>query len=148
MATSRQIQARQEGEASKHGELRSGPVAGTAFVDGVTFARKGVQYADVDGVAMFEGDIVLGTIEDVQRAEAAGGAPLPESVGITGQQFRWPNAVVVYDIDPGLPNQQRVTDAIAHWEANTRIRFLLRTPANAAQYPNYVHFIAGGGCSS
>jgi Astacin (Peptidase family M12A) len=139
---------RGKGKPSKHGELRSGPVAGTAFVDGVTFARKGVQYANVDGVAIFEGDIVLGKVKDLKQAEAAGGGATPESLGITGQQFRWPNGVVVYDIDPGLPNQQRVTTAIAHWEANTRIRFLLRTPANAAQNPNYVHFVSGGGCSS
>jgi len=139
---------RGKGKPSQHGELRSGPVAGTAFVDGVTFARKGVQYANVDGVAIFEGDIVLGKVKDLKRAEAAGGGATPESIGITGQQFRWPNAVVVYDIDPGLPNQQRVTTAIAHWEANTRISFLLRTSANAAQNPNYVHFVSGGGCSS
>src|SRR5262245_65707287 len=110
---------RGKGKAPKHGEQRSGPVAGTAFIDGVTFARKGVQYANVDGVAIFEGDIVLGSVKDLKRAEAAGAAT-PESLGITGQQFRWPNGVVVYDIDAGLPNQQRVTTAIAHWEANTR----------------------------
>jgi Astacin (Peptidase family M12A) len=147
MATRGRGSRRRKIEGSKHGEQRSGPVAGTAFVDGVTFARKGLQYANVDGVAMFEGDIVLGKVEDVRQAEATGGTPL-ESVGITGQQFRWPNGVVVYDIDPALPNQQRVTDAIAHWEARTQIRFTLRTAANAAQHPNFVHFVAGGGCSS
>jgi hypothetical protein len=41
------------------GEFRSGPVAGTALVAGVTFARKGLLYAEVEGLAMFEGDIVL-----------------------------------------------------------------------------------------
>ena len=39
----------------------------------------------------------------------------------TGAQFRWPNCVVPFTIDPALPNQARVTDAIAHWEANTRL---------------------------
>ena len=70
------------------------------------------------------------------------------SIGITGAQFRWPNGVVPYEIDPGLPNQQRVTDAIAHWEANTTIRFTLRTAANQAQFPDFVRFVSGGGCSS
>ncbi len=85
---------RGKGKPSKHGELRSGPVAGTAFVDGVTFARKGVQYANVDGIAIFEGDIVLGKVKDLKQAEADGRQPMPESIGITGQQFRWPNGVV------------------------------------------------------
>ena len=66
-----------------------------------------------------------------------------ESIGITGQQFRWPGAVVPFEIDPGLPNPQRVTDAIAHWEANTRIRFRA-----AAGDTDVVRFVAGGGCSS
>lgn len=131
------------------GEFRSGPIAGTALVSGVTFARKGLQYAEIDGLAIFEGDIVLGSVEDVRATADSGAGNLPQQgVGISGQQFRWPNATIPYDIDPALPNPQRVTDAIAHWEANTRIRFVRRTPANAAQYPDFVHFQSGGGCSS
>lgn len=129
-----------------HGELRSGPIAGTALIDGVTFAQKPVLYAEVDGQAIFEGDIVLGAVKDLQQEHAEGFAP--RSIGITGSQFRWPNAQVPYEIDSGLPDQQRVTDAIAHWEAHTRIRFVLRTAANQAQFPDYVRFVAGSGCSS
>ena len=131
------------------GEFRSGPVAGTALVAGVTFARKGLLYAEVEGLAVFEGDIVLGTVEEVRAVADAGAGDLSQfSVGLSGQQFRWPNATIPYDIDAALPNQQRVTDAIAHWEANSRMRFVLRTPANAAQFPDFVHFQPGGGCSS
>lgn len=128
------------------GEFRSGPIAGTAFVNGATFSQKSVLYANVDGEAIFEGDIVLGSVQALQQGASRDIAQ--RSIGITGSQFRWPNAVVPYDIDPGLPNQQRVTDAIAHWEANTTIRFTLRTAANQAQFPDFVRFIAGGGCSS
>lgn len=128
-------------------EFRSGPIAGTAIISGATFQNKGLQYANVDGEAMFEGDIVLGPIPapgDVGAMEAIA----VSSIGITGQQFRWPNATIPFEIDPGLPNQNRVTDAIAHWEAVTRIRFVQRTPANAAQHPDFVRFVPGGGCSS
>ena len=109
-------------KASVHGELRSGPIAGTALIDGATFSQKPVLYAEIDGQAIFEGDIVLGTVQSLKQAQ---GQDLPlRSIGITGQQFRWPNATIPYEIDPTLPNQQRVTDAIAHWEAHTRIRFV------------------------
>ena len=129
-----------------HGEQRSGPVAGTALVNGATFSSKPLLYANVDGQAIFEGDIVLGSIEGMQDVEKQG---VPQrAVGITGQQFRWPNATIPYEIDAGLPNQQRVTDAIAHWQANTRIRFVQRTAANQGQYPDYVRFVSGSGCSS
>jgi hypothetical protein len=134
---------------SQGGEQRSGPIAGTAVISGVTFERKALQYAEVDGQAIFEGDIVLGPA-DLFRARDAGGAgaiPLA-SIGITGAQFRWPNGQVPFDIDGSMPNQQRITDAIAHWEANTSIRFIRRDASNASTLPDFVHFQSGGGCSS
>ncbi|QKZ13337.1 Dot/Icm T4SS effector Zinc-dependent metalloprotease LegP [Spirosoma sp. KUDC1026] len=135
--------------AEPHGEQRSGPIAGTALITGPTFVNKGLQYAEVDGLAIFEGDIILGPIDEI-KAQADNGIVL-QSIGITspnGTQFRWANATIPYEIAPGLPNQQRVTDAIAHWEANTRIRFVLRTASNASQFPDYVRYQSGGGCSS
>ncbi len=129
------------------GEHRSGPAVGTALVSGETFRAKGLPYADVDGLAVFEGDIVLGTVKELQKPAALDGLRL-ESLGISGQQFRWPNATVPFEIDPALPKQQRVTDAMAHWEAHTPIRFVQRTPANAGQFPDFVRFVPGDGCSS
>ena len=128
----------------------------TGFISGVTFRNKPVQYSVVDGLAVFEGCIVLGTVEQmearvaaVRAAQQAGDAGAIElGVGITGAQYRWPNALVPYDIDPAMPNQSRVTDAIAHWQQHTNIRFVHRTAGNAGQYPNYVHFMAGSGCWS
>jgi hypothetical protein len=133
--------------AKMGGEYRTGPVAGTALVKGVTFDLKGLQYANVDGLAIFEGDIVLGTVSEMRAAAADGQLP-QYACGITGAQYRWPNATIPYDIDPALPNKQRVTDAIAHWQAHTCIRFVERTSANQSQYPDYVHFIPSDGCWS
>ncbi|MFE5889582.1 Dot/Icm T4SS effector Zinc-dependent metalloprotease LegP [Streptomyces sp. NPDC056462] len=130
------------------GELRSGPIAGTTLVSGATFGPKALRYAEVEGLAMFEGDIVLGTVEEL--TEAADSGPLA-SVGISAgvdQQRRWPNATVPFEIDPSLPNRERVTDAIAHWHSRTRMRFVERTSANAAQFPDFVRFVPGKGCSS
>ena len=156
-AQNSRIERTQHGKETKHsisagrkplvdGELRSGPIAGTALVNGATFSQKPLLYANVDGEAIFEGDIVLGSVQDLQQGTPRDVAL--RSIGITGSQFRWPNGVVPYEIDPGLPNQQRVTDAIAHWETNTTIRFTLRTAANQAQFPDFVRFVSGGGCSS
>jgi hypothetical protein len=135
-------------------ERRGGPVMDVAVISGATFTNKSVTYYDVDGMALVEGDIALGQAERVRTAteaarQAVTGDPnVAFGVGITGSQFRWPNCRMPYEIDPALPNQQRVTDAIAHWEANTAFRFPLRTAANAGQYPNYVRFTDAGGCWS
>jgi hypothetical protein len=51
--------------------------------------------------------------------------------------------VVYYSIDPALPNQARVTDAINHWQTYSSLRFVQRTTQ-----ANYVRFRPGDGCSS
>jgi hypothetical protein len=58
------VDSRSEGRSASAvgGEFQSGPVAGIAHISAATFTGKALKYADVDGVAMFEGDIVLGTI--------------------------------------------------------------------------------------
>lgn len=122
-------------------ECRSGPIFGSAMVNGATFSGKWLHYADVEGQAMFEGDIVLGSTADMQADE--GGNPVLFSVGITGQQFRWPGGRIPFEIDPALPDPQRVTDAIAHWHSKTAIRFTAR-----AGEADFVRFVPGGGCSS
>jgi hypothetical protein len=136
------------------GEFRGGPNMGVAVISGSTFANKSVVYYEVEGKAIVEGDIVIATVVEVNQAMAAArevaadDPSVARGIGITGSQFRWPNYVIPYEIDPNLPNQQRVTDAIAHWEANTAFRFPLRTSANAGRYPNYVRFTDDGGCWS
>src|SRR5579864_1879394 len=110
------------------GELRSSTEVHTALIPGVTFHHRAVQYSVVDGRALLEGDIDLGTVEHVQqqttqlRAEATG--QLAAGVVIKGSQFRWPNCRIPYTIDPNLPNPQRVTDAIAHWQQHTSYTFV------------------------
>ncbi|MGM0385230.1 MAG: Dot/Icm T4SS effector Zinc-dependent metalloprotease LegP [Actinomycetota bacterium] len=152
MAENKQ-RAQDEPQSGDQGEeITASTEVRTAFISGNNFRAKAVQYVVVDGLAMLEGDIVLGPAEQVEQesailaAELRGEATL--GVIITGNQYRWPNCTVPYDIDPALPNQARVTDAIAHWEANTNFRFVLRTAANAATYPDWVTFRPGSGCSS
>ncbi|WP_159090783.1 M12 family metallopeptidase [Aquimarina aquimarini] len=68
-------------------------------------------------------------------------SPQAKSVGRTSG--RWPNNIVYYEIQSSLPNQTRVTTAIAHWEANTSLKFVRRTNQSA-----YIYFQVGSGCSS
>lgn len=133
------------------GELpEQGEGVGTALIDGMTFYSKAVQYVEIDGRAMFEGDIMLGPVERVRtrtedRQSSQGAAA---GVGITGSQYRWQNCTVPYQIDSSVPNQSRITDAIQHWVDNTHLDFVERTASNAASHPDYVEFIDDGGCWS
>lgn len=139
-----------DGPADEGGEFRGAPQMHVALINGATFQNKTVTYYDVDGAAIVEGDICLGAVADIEtamaraRGVASADPAVAFSVGITGSQFRWPGCRMPHEIDPNLPNQQRVTDAIAHWEARTAFRFPLRTATDT----NWVRFTDAGGCWS
>ena len=138
-----------------HGEYRGSRDLGVAFIQRSSGPPKTVTYSNVNWIALFEGDIALGTVEEVRSATRSGQAAarsdpsIAFSVGISGSQFRWPDCVMPFEVDSELPSQARVTDAIAHWETNTPFRFPARTAANADEYRDYVRFTEGdGGCWS
>ncbi|RNL75224.1 hypothetical protein ED312_21815 [Sinomicrobium pectinilyticum] len=84
---------------------------------------------------ILEGDVLLAEDELNKNFHAAGIE--------TGNDYRWTDNVVYYTINPRLPDQDRVTSAIAHWENNTNLRFVERTDEE-----DYIEFIAGSGCYS
>lgn len=128
-------------------EFRRGKAPRVALIPGRTFRAKPVLYSEVDGLAMVEGDIVLGTVEQVDamtealRQEASG--TVAAGVVISGANRHWPSCRVPFTIDPTLPDQGRVTGAIAHWESRTSYRFIARTTE-----VDFVTFRPAGGCSS
>jgi len=98
-----------------------------------------IRYAVVDGLAIFEGCIILGPVEAVEAStklferdlavmpkllEDAGLGTM--GAGIRGEQYRWRNRTVPFVIDPTLPDPARVQRAIDHWHARTSIRFVPR----------------------
>ena len=101
-----------------------------------------IRYEEIEGRAVFQGDIIL----SAEQLKQVRGAEKSSSTGRTDPAVRWPNNVVYYAIDVSLPNQARVTSAIAHWEANSLMRFVVWT--NQPGHPNYITFRPGAGCSS
>jgi hypothetical protein len=63
---------------------------------------------------------------------------IAHGVGITGQRFRWPSGRIPFTVVAELRDRVRAT--IDHWEANTRIRFVERTGANAPATPELDQF--------
>lgn len=103
-------------------------------------SQRDVDYYLIDGYVVIEGDIILGKEEDlIKKGEYSTQAIIFEPI----RAVRWPNKVVYYAIDPGLPNPSRVTQAISEWESKTSMRFVKRT-----NEPNYIYFVKSEGCSS
>lgn len=122
-----------------YGNQSGKPTTGRGYFSGGTFVNRRLEYAIVNGLAVFEGDIILGHANAIPAKPHA----VAQGIGIVGANHRWPNKTVYYNIDNNLPNQVRVTDAIAHWHEKTKIKFVQRT--NQA---DYVTFQPGDGCSS
>lgn len=152
-----------EMDASEEADLewfRSSDDVRKGVVAGVTFGPKEVEFSVLEGQAIFEGDIVLFTKDEMEDLSTRGLMPtadvggtlaadmIERGVAITGQRYRWPRGIVPYEIDPAMPGKQRITNAINHIHQNTRIRLVPRTTANASQYQNYVRFVSKDGCWS
>lgn len=131
-----------DGKVFGAGEFRSTTASGIAVISGEKFRNLGVQFSGIDGMAVFEGDILLGSLEAVAKARKAAEEGI-ETFGVVIKGHRWPGGNVPYAIDSALPKQDRVTDAIKHWEGKTKLRFQKRTNES-----NYVVFRPSNGCSS
>ena len=97
------------------------------------------QYTEVDGNALFEGDIVLATVEEVHAAEAAADH---RGIGIIGAEFRWKDGKVPFVIATEAV-RARVEGAIAHWQSKTPFKFIKRTNET-----DFISFEALDGCFS
>jgi hypothetical protein len=119
----------------------------TGFIQGNTFEFKEIKYFEINGEAIFEGDISLGSAKEMQELSSDIQTSLL-GIGITGNKFRWPGGIIPFEIDQAVPDQQRIINAIQHWKDRTPIFFVERIASNALLFPNYIRFVSKEGCSS
>ncbi len=102
-----------------------------------------VTYEVIDGLAVWDGDIILGTPEELSPASGPMLAGARDSQtklsSVSDKQELWPRGVIPYTIDPNLTNPH-VPEAIRHWEENTPIRLIERTDQT-----RWVRFRPSGG---
>lgn len=115
---------------------------GTVAVNDEHFSK--VTYELVDGLALAEGDIVIGRADEIDNPSAI--------VVRKVKGKRWPNGIIPFDIDEALPlsNKIAVYRAIDTWQQQTHIEFVELTSKNREHYPDYIHFrpVEGTTCSS
>lgn len=102
-----------------------------------TSPNQKVCFENVNGRAVVEGDLDIGSVADLRS-----GTPIRNAVALArGSFYRWPDKKIPYVLDATLKDQQRVTDAIGYYHANTDFRFIVQTNET-----NYVRFKGGSGC--
>jgi hypothetical protein len=136
-----------EGYATR-GELRSG------YVIGRDRRPRPIEFEVHHGLAIVEGDIILGRADEVARSaqdarlRATDGPNLGVAIDGAVRRFFEPGVpgygVVFYAIDPALTDPARVRNAIALVEAaNTGVFFYPRVAE-----PDYLSFVPSDGCAS
>jgi Astacin (Peptidase family M12A)/Repeat of unknown function (DUF346) len=110
-----------------------------------------VTYEIKNGEAIFEGDIILGKVDqagNLIQKDASQGNLDSQSVAIAGKYYRWPLGVIPYKINSNVSASgvQHIYEAITHWTTNTKIRLQPWTDQN-----DYIEFVTGttlDGCIS
>ena len=113
--------SKKEGSTKKEGEVTEFPMTDqkpySGFWSRPGFVNEKVEYVILNGLAIAEGDIALGTTEQLKKsndvevimdraarekmraADAMTSMPLASGV-IVGAQYRWPSCTIPYVFDP------------------------------------------------
>jgi hypothetical protein len=148
-------------DASAQAELSSSDDIRNGYLTGPGVDRLPVQYAVIDGRAIFDSCIDMGPVEEVEieaaliraqiatelasplHAEEPNESPTDDpdlelmGVGLPTDSSRlWPNGIVPFVVNSSLQNAGRINQAIAHLRERTAIRLVPRT-----NQTNFVEFI-------
>jgi len=94
------------------------PKKDSIIVDDSDITEVEVDILVLENTAITHGDVLLGDINDIKRNKKGQGyLPVPKP---------WPRGVIPYEIDPNLPNPNRVVSAINHVNNNTNVRWIER----------------------
>lgn len=119
-------------------EAYTSPTGSIGEVKSALFDDRMIEYIDIDGYHVAEGDVLLSD-EQLKGYDETKGTITTSSVKI------WPSGKVYYKFATGLSqaNKDKFLAAAAHWESVTNVRFYLRTTQ-----ANYINVISGSGCYS
>ena len=119
-----------------------------AAVRTTIFRGAEIAYEVIDGLAVYGGDVILGTAEEVAGWTAGsspwtGGLPRPQGAAPAGNRpdgsaCLWPGGIIPYVIDDDVPDRDKILRAIREWDTKTVLRFVERT-----SQPDYLHYTVG-----
>ncbi|MGH9629273.1 MAG: M12 family metallopeptidase, partial [Bryobacteraceae bacterium] len=102
-----------------------------------------VYFESVGGMAVAEGDILLGTVEELAASRPPDSSKGRDAIAQAASRYRWPDAVIPYEIG-NVANRERVLEAVAEWNSQAPVRLVERT-----NQPNWLRFERQeSGCSS
>ena len=104
-----------------------------------------VNYEIVDGLVVIEGDLGVGRVEDVLPGDGSARSLEGRSLVVPWvQPTLWPTGVIPYEIDPAIPNPQRIADAVTIWNTKTPVHWIAHT--SETTYLRFVRNSSLGAC--
>ncbi len=106
---------------------------GTGILIRRTHPPTQVQYSKIDGLAVFEGDIILGSVEEMEQLmQEPAAATVVYAAVVSEDHLLWPARTIPFEIDPSFSQTQTtdINNAINHWQTFTNVRFRARTAAD------------------
>jgi hypothetical protein len=123
---------------------RGSAPSGKTWVTALDGTNVEVAYEAKDGLAVIEGDMVVGSVEEAETRKPEADVSGTTSIGARMPWSNWPDKTIPYVIDSSIKDKERILRAIAHWEEKTSLRFVPRD--RQFTYVNFTHF--EGGCMS
>ena len=124
----------------QHGYKESGRAVTPIVRTGVAIYRgQELHYEVIDGLAVHDGDMILGTVEEVLEEQrrlrstkaATGLQPARRDAAIKEEKTRslWPDGIVPYVIEPGFSGRvlKYIDEAITEWNSKSVITLVKRT---------------------
>lgn len=91
------------------------------------YRGKMIRFRVVDGLAIYQGDIILGKADVLIKALAERSAKpdgRKQALFVSDPAAYWPKSTIPYGIDPSIKNTAFILGAIQHWQDKTPIRFV------------------------
>ena len=123
------------------------------------FGGEALHYEVIDGIAIHDGDMVLGTIEEVVEATrrwrsgkaVTGSLPDRRELSPEGGDYLWPDGIIPYEIEPGFTARalQDIETAIHEWNSRTVLTLVERTDESSfVQFRPRSSTPSGSSCSA
>ncbi|MFN7935792.1 MAG: M12 family metallopeptidase [Bryobacteraceae bacterium] len=109
------------------------------------FQGMAVEHEVVDGFGVWQGDILLGPVNELEEYRGDKAQLARSATGVTN---KWPNGVIPYTIDPTMPNQARITAAVAHWNTQLAGSISIIPRTTESYYVTFTRSASAGTCSS
>ena len=116
---------------------------GETYISSTTYKNKKVKYVVKDNLALFEGDIVLGTVDKAEVWRETKEAR-PNTTLSLGNRKHWSNGIVPYtiDADVSIQTKQLILQIMRGIQAKIRVSFIQRTSKNAHLYTDYINIVS------